>query len=202
MLKTAAFPANLSFFFSRLLLTWTLQTFVRTLLSTESPPDCQIAFGIPSSTAITFLRLLRTAQIIQNRYSTQWKSRLEVRPPAAEAPADHPPPAENWPLQTAEPATRDGDGSFLADEDFGGKVDGQCLHARWWLQSAILDAQTPALHFAQAKVWADDDLDAARSYCLLRLSFAASCLSASSLRLAFLTDERQLSRFEASCCQD
>ena len=49
---------------------------------------------------------------------------------------------------------------------------------------------------------ADDDLDAARFFCLLRLSFAASCLSPSNLRLAFLTDERQLSRSEASCCHD
>ena len=34
--------------------------------------------------------------------------------------------------------------------------------------------------------------------CLLRLSFAASCLSASTFQLAFLTDERQVSRSEAS----
>ena len=33
-----------------------------------------------------------------------------------------------------------------------GKVDGQFLHARWWLQSPILDVQT-LLHFGQAKVW-------------------------------------------------
>ena len=42
--------------------------------------------------------------------------------------------------------------------------------------------------------------DAARSFCLLCFSFAASCLSTSNLRLTFLTDERQLSRSEASCC--
>ena len=44
----------------------------------------------------------------------------------------------------------------------------------------ILDAQT-LLPFGQAKVWAEDDWDAARSFCLLRLCFilAASCLSAS-----------------------
>ena len=39
-------------------------------------------------------------------------------------------------------------------------------------------------------------------FCLLRLSFAASCFSASNLRLAFLIDERQLSRSEAFCCHD
>ena len=37
---------------------------------------------------------------------------------------------------------------------------------------------------------------------LLRLSFVASCLSASNLRLALLTYERQLSRSEASCFHD
>ena len=82
-----------------------------------------------------------------------------------------------------------------------GKVDGQFLHARWRLWTPILDAQT-LLHFGQAKVWVENDWDAARSVCLFRLSFAASCLSASNLRLAFLTDERQLSRSEASCCHD
>ena len=40
------------------------------------------------------------------------------------------------------------------------------------------------------------------AFCLLRLSFAASCLSASNLRLALLTDERQLSRSEATYCHD
>ena len=39
-------------------------------------------------------------------------------------------------------------------------------------------------------------------FCLLRFSFAASCLSASNLQLAFLTDERQLSLSEASYCHD
>ena len=38
--------------------------------------------------------------------------------------------------------------------------------------------------------------------CLLCFSFAASHLSVSNLQLAFLTDERQLSRSEASCCHD
>ena len=67
--------------------------------------------------------------------------------------------------------------------------------------SLLLDVQT-LLHFTQAKVWAEDDWDAARSFCLLRLYFATSGLSVSNLRLAFLTDERQLSRSEASCCHD
>ena len=46
------------------------------------------------------------------------------------------------------------------------------------------------LHFGQAKVWAEDDWDAARSLCFKRLVFAASYLSVSNLRLAFLTEER------------
>ena len=82
-----------------------------------------------------------------------------------------------------------------------GKLDGQFLHARWWLQCPILDAQT-LLHFGQAKVWDEDDWDAARSICLLCFSFAALCLSASNSHLAFLTDERQLSQSEASCYHD
>ena len=49
------------------------------------------------------------------------------------------------------------------------------------------------LQSGQAKVWAEDDRNVARSFCILRLSFAASCLSMSTLRLAFLIDERQLS---------
>ena len=47
-----------------------------------------------------------------------------------------------------------------------------------------------------------DGRDAARSFCLLRFSFAALCLSASSSQLALITDERQLFRSEASCCHD
>ena len=39
-------------------------------------------------------------------------------------------------------------------------------------------------------------------FCLLRLSFVASCLFASNLWLASLTDEHQLSQSEASCCHD
>ena len=42
------------------------------------------------------------------------------------------------------------------------KVDGQFVHGRWWLQSLILDVHT-LLHFGQAKVWAEDDWDAALS---------------------------------------
>ena len=81
-----------------------------------------------------------------------------------------------------------------------GKVDGRFLHARWWLKRPILDAHTLVL-FGQAKVWVEDDRDdAAHSLCVLQYLLAASCLSASNLQLAFLTDERQLSRSEASCC--
>ena len=43
-------------------------------------------------------------------------------------------------------------------------------------RSPILDAQT-LLHFGQAKVWAEDDWDAACSFCLI--FFAASGLSTS-----------------------
>ena len=80
------------------------------------------------------------------------------------------------------------DGSFPADEGFG-KVDGQFMHTRWWLQTPILDAHT-LLHFGQTKVWVEHDSDAARSPCLLRFFLAASCLSASNLQLAFLSDKR------------
>ena len=82
-------------------------------------------------------------------------------------------------------------------------VSPRWLHARWWLWSPIFahDTQT-LLHFGQAKVWTEDDWNAARSFCFLRLSFVASCLSASNSRLAFLTDERQLSGSKASCCHD
>ena len=52
----------------------------------------------------------------------------------------------------------------------------------------ILDVYT-LLHFGQTKVWNEDDWDAAHSVCLLRLSFAASCLSDSYLGLAFHTGE-------------
>ena len=55
------------------------------------------------------------------------------------------------------------------------------------------------LHIGQAKVWAEYDWDAARSFSLLLLSFADSRLFAPNLRLALLTDERQLSRSKASC---
>ena len=82
-----------------------------------------------------------------------------------------------------------------------GKVDGQFLHARWRLWTPILDAQT-LLHFGQAKVWVENDWEAARSFYLLRFSFATPCFSTSNLHLAVLTDERQLSRSEASCCHD
>ena len=82
-----------------------------------------------------------------------------------------------------------------------GKVDGQFLHARWWLYRSILNAH-PLPHFGQTKVLGKDGRDAACSFCLLRFSFAALCLSASDSQLAFLTDERQLSRSEASCCHD
>ena len=45
-----------------------------------------------------------------------------------------------------------------------GKVDGQFLHARWWLHGPILDAHSLP-HFGQTKVWDEDDRDAARSFC-------------------------------------
>ena len=55
---------------------------------------------------------------------------------------------------------------------FLGKVNDQFLHAHWWLWSQILDAKT-LLHLGRAKVWAEGDLGAARSFCPPRLSFAA-----------------------------
>ena len=89
---------------------------------------------------------------------------------------------------------------MVADDD-SGKVDGQSLHARWWLKSASLYVQTP-LYFGQKKMWAEDDWDAAYFFCFLRLSFAALCLSASSLGLALLPDQHQMSGSEASSCHD
>ena len=53
-----------------------------------------------------------------------------------------------------------------------GKVDGQFLHARWWLGRPILDVH-PLPHFGQMKVWDEDGRDAAHSFCLLRFSFVA-----------------------------
>ena len=88
----------------------------------------------------------------------------------------------------------------LTDKDFG-KVDGQFMHARWWLLSPILDVHT-LLHCGQVKVSAEDDWDAARSFWSLHLSFAASNLFALNLQLSFLTDKQQLSWSEASCCHD
>ena len=81
------------------------------------------------------------------------------------------------------------------------KVDGPLLHARWWPWRPMLDAH-PLPHFGQTKVWDEDGRDAARSFCLLRFSLAESCLSASNSQLTFLTDERQLSQSEVSCCHD
>ena len=82
-----------------------------------------------------------------------------------------------------------------------GKVDGQFLHARWWLYRPILDAHT-LLHFGQTKVCDEDGRDAACSFCLLHFSFVALCLSATTSQQAFFIDERRLSRSEASCCHD
>ena len=65
-----------------------------------------------------------------------------------------------------------------------GKVDGQYFRARWWLWRPILDAY-PLPHFEQSKVWNEDGRDASRSFCLLRFSFAALCLSASNLDWLF-----------------
>ena len=67
-----------------------------------------------------------------------------------------------------------------------GKVDGQFLHARWWLEIPILDVH-PLMHFGQMEVWDEDDRGATRSLCFLRFSFAALCFSASNSQLAFLT---------------
>ena len=48
-----------------------------------------------------------------------------------------------------------------------GKVDGQFLHARWWLGRPILDVH-PLPHFGQMKVWDEDGRDAAHSFLLKR----------------------------------
>ena len=69
------------------------------------------------------------------------------------------------------------------------------------LQRPSFDVQT-FLHFTQAKARTEDDWEAACSSFLPCLSFAASCLPSLSLRLSFLTNELQLSRSEAFCCND
>ena len=74
---------------------------------------------------------------------------------------------------------RRADGRLLTDGDLR-KADGQFWHARWWLWSPIPGVQILP-HFGQARVRAEDDWEAAPSFCLLRLSFAALCVSASSL---------------------
>ena len=55
--------------------------------------------------------------------------------------------------------------------------------------------------FLMTKVCTEDGRNAARSFCLLRFSLAASCVSASNSQLTFLTYE-SLSWFEAPCCND
>ena len=70
------------------------------------------------------------------------------------------------------------------------KVDGQFWHARWWLLRLILNVHPLLLpHFGQTEVWDEDGRDAAGSFCLLRFSFAALCLSASNSQCftAFVT---------------
>ena len=79
------------------------------------------------------------------------------------------------------------------------KVEGQFLHACWWLGD-FWCAHPTAL-------WTDKLLGLGWLRCCLlflppAFSFAASCLSASNLWLAFLTDECQPSWSGASCCYD
>ena len=62
------------------------------------------------------------------------------------------------------------------------KVEDHLLDAPWWILSPILDAQT-LLRFRQAKAWDEENWEAARSFCFLRLSSAALRLSVSSLLL-------------------
>ena len=64
-----------------------------------------------------------------------------------------------------------------------GTVNGQFLYTCRWLQSPILGAQI-LLQFGQGQVWVEDDLEAARSFCLHRLSFLALSSSPTNLRLA------------------
>ena len=91
---------------------------------------------------------------------------------------------------------------------------------RWWLipgrrrflegwfailAHSLVVVETDSWFAHPTALWTDedeDDWDATRSFCLLHFSVVASCLSASNLHLAFLTDGGQLSRNEASCCHD
>ena len=87
---------------------------------------------------------------------------------------------------------------ILADEDFGegwGSILTRSLVA--------VESDSWCAHLTPN--WTDEGLGWGwLGCCSLFLpsafSFAASCLSASNLQLAFLTDTRQLSRPEASCC--
>ena len=83
-----------------------------------------------------------------------------------------------------------------------GKVDGQFLHVRWWLQRSILDVH-PLPHFRQAKDWDEDGRDAACSFCLLRfflLAFSASCVFPLRLYASLpRTHNRHFSVMSASC---
>ena len=58
------------------------------------------------------------------------------------------------------------------------KGAGRSLHVCRWLWSPIVDAQT-LRHFRQLTALAEDDWEAARFLFLLRLCFAALCLSSS-----------------------
>ena len=81
-----------------------------------------------------------------------------------------------------------------------GKVDGQCLHALWWLER-------PFLHVHPYRI-----LDRRRFRMRMvgmLLALSAACVfplwlyaSLPQTQLAFLADERQLSQSEASCCRD
>ena len=83
-------------------------------------------------------------------------------------------------------------GSFLADDDFLGRLMVNSCTLVGGCRDRFL-MRTTLLHFGQTKVLDEDCRDVTRSFCLLRFSFAALCLSASNSQLAFLADECQLS---------
>ena len=83
----------------------------------------------------------------------------------------------------------------------------ECWEGRWSNLSGLLEAVASDSWCAHTTAhWTGEGLGwgwwDACSFCLLHLSFVASCLPASNVWLAFLTDERQLSQSLTSCCHD
>ena len=92
------------------------------------------------------------------------------------------------------------DGSFLTDEDFG--------EGCWSILACLLvTVESDSCCAHPTALWTDEGLDwgwlgCCSLFLLPAFFLEASCLSASNLQLAFLTDGHQPSRSEASCSHD